>query len=141
MLVGCIGSLPRNIRDLFLRKLLLFRTFFSNTRTCLIEGARIICDTIKKKWLLLLAMALWFWIYRNNCGIYLFNLLCRLRSIAAHGDHFLRRLLSGSHTFLVVTHSYVPQATHTFLGMLPLFFAICFRNYGYNWCLWISVSI
>ena len=28
--------------------------------------------------------------------------------------------LSGSHTFLVVTHSYVSQATHTFLGMLPL---------------------
>ena len=28
--------------------------------------------------------------------------------------------LSGSHTFLVVTHSYVSQATHAFLGMLPL---------------------
>ena len=55
--------------------------------------------------------------------------LCRLRSIAAHRDHFVRRLsvclcpsvcLSGSHTFLVVTHSYVSQATHAFLGMLPL---------------------
>ena len=55
--------------------------------------------------------------------------LCRLRSIAAHKDLFVRRLsvrlfvcvcLSGSHTFLVVTHSYVWQATHAFLGMLPL---------------------
>ena len=38
------------------------------------------------------------------------TLLCRLRSIAAHRDHFVRRLsvcacvcLSGSHTFLIVT--------------------------------------
>ena len=53
--------------------------------------------------------------------------LCRLRSIAAHRDHFVRRLsvhlcvcLSGSQTFLIVTHSYVSQATHAFLGMLPL---------------------
>ena len=53
--------------------------------------------------------------------------LCRLRSIAAHRDHFVRRLsvyacvcLSDSHTFLIVTHSYVSQATHAFLGMLPL---------------------
>ena len=55
---------------------------------------------------------------RSICG-----LLCRLRSIAAHRDRFVRRLsvrLSGSHTFLVVTHSYVSQATHAFLGMLPL---------------------
>ena len=29
--------------------------------------------------------------------------------------------LSGSHTFLVVTHSYVSQATHAFLEMLPLY--------------------
>ena len=36
--------------------------------------------------------------------------MCRLRSIAAHRDHFVRRLsvcacvcLSGSHTFLIVT--------------------------------------
>ena len=59
------------------------------------------------------------------------SFLCRLRSIAAHRDHFVRRLsvcpsfclsvrLSGSHTFLVVTHSYVSQATHAFLGMLTL---------------------
>ena len=53
--------------------------------------------------------------------------LCRLRSIAAHRDHFVRPLsvslsvcLSGSHTFLVVMHSYVLQATYAFLGMLPL---------------------
>ena len=59
--------------------------------------------------------------------------LCRLRSIAAHRDHFVRRLfvcacvcLSDSHTFLIVTHSYVSQATHAFLGMLPLcFLYIC----------------
>ena len=47
--------------------------------------------------------------------------LCRLRSIAAHLDNFVRGLsvrlsiclslcLSGSHTLLVVTHSYVSQA-------------------------------
>ena len=55
------------------------------------------------------------------------TLLCRLRSIAAHRDHFVRRLsvcacvcLSDSHTSLIVTHSYVSQATHAFLGMLPL---------------------
>ena len=30
--------------------------------------------------------------------------------------------LSGSHAFLVVAHSYVSQATHAFLGMLPLCF-------------------
>ena len=58
-------------------------------------------------------------------------LLCCLQSIAAHRDHFVRRLsvrlcvclsvcLSGSHTFLVVTHSYVSQVTHAFLRMLPL---------------------
>ena len=49
-------------------------------------------------------------------GHYFF--LCRLRSIAAHRDHFVGRLsvcLSGSHTFLVVTHSYVSQVTHAFL--------------------------
>ena len=50
--------------------------------------------------------------------------LCRLRCISAHRDHFVGGLsvcLSGSHTFLVVTHSYVSQATHAFLGMLPLY--------------------
>ena len=53
--------------------------------------------------------------------------LCRLRSIAAHRGHFVWRLcvcvcvcLSSSRTFLVVTHSYVSQVTHAFLGMLPL---------------------
>ena len=51
------------------------------------------------------------------------GLLCRLWSIVAHRDHFVQHLsvcLSGSHTFLVVTHSYVLQATHAFFGMLPL---------------------
>ena len=53
--------------------------------------------------------------------------LCRLRSIAAHRDHFVWHLsvcLSGCHTFLVVTQSYVSQTTHTFLGMLTL----CLEN-------------
>ena len=55
------------------------------------------------------------------------SFLCRLRSIAARRDHFVCHLsvrpsllLSGSHAFLVVMHSYVSQATHAFLGMLPL---------------------
>ena len=50
--------------------------------------------------------------------------LCRLRSIATHRDHFVRRLSvrlsicrSVCHTF----QSYVSQATHAFLEMLPLF--------------------
>ena len=61
--------------------------------------------------------------------------LCHLRSIAAHRDHFVRRLsvrlcvyLSGSHTFLVVTHSYVSQATHAFLGMQPLCSALLVKG-------------
>ena len=51
-------------------------------------------------------------------------LLCCLQSIAAQREHFFQHLsicLSGSHTFLVVTHSYISQASHAFLGMLPLF--------------------
>ena len=51
--------------------------------------------------------------------------LCRLRSIAANRKHFVRCLsvcpsvcvsvcLSDDHTFLVVTHSYVSQATIAF---------------------------
>ena len=58
---------------------------------------------------------------------------CRLRSIAAHRDHFVRRLsvcacvcLSDSRTFLIVTHTYVSRATHVFLGMLPLCSLYCF---------------
>ena len=55
----------------------------------------------------------------------------------AHRDHFVRRLsvcvcmyvsvcvcLSNSHTFLIVTHSYVSQATHAFLRMLPVCFML-----------------
>ena len=37
-------------------------------------------------------------------------ILCRLRSIAVHMDHFVRRLsvcLSGSHIFMVVTHAFL----------------------------------
>ena len=55
--------------------------------------------------------------------------------LAAQRDHFVRHLtvrssvrpsvcLSGSHTFLVVMRSYVSQATHVFLGMLPVCFKI-----------------
>ena len=67
----------------------------------------------------------------NKTKSLVYYILCRLRSISAQRVHFFRRLsvrpslcLSGSHTFLVVTHSYVSQATHAFLGMLPL----CYRN-------------
>ena len=54
------------------------------------------------------------------------NFLCRLQSIAAHSDHFVQRLSVRLCVCQVVTHSYVSQETHEFLGMLPL-------------CLWISV--
>ena len=71
-------------------------------------------------------------------------LLCRLRSIVENRDHFVRRLsfrlsvclsvrpsvcLSGSHTFLVVTHSYVSKATRAFLWMLPLCFFFINNDY------------
>ena len=57
-----------------------------------------------------------------------FSFLCRLRSITAHRDTLcgvclsvhVSVCLSGSHTFLVVTQSYVSQATHAFLEMLPI---------------------
>ena len=63
--------------------------------------------------------------------------LCRLWSIVEHRDHFVRCLsvcpsvcvcLTSSQTFLVVAHSYVSQATHAFLGMLP----VCY-------CLWVHI--
>ena len=60
----------------------------------------------------------------NYGNKYRIPFLCCLRSIAAHKDCpvsvCLSVRLSGSHTFLVVTHSYVSQATHAFLRMLPL---------------------
>ena len=54
---------------------------------------------------------------------------CHLWSLAAHIDHFIQHLsvrvsLSGSHTFLVVTHS---------LRLLPLFF-YHFAVEVFNWC-------
>ena len=68
-------------------------------------------------------------------GMLPFWFLCRLRSIAAHRDHFVRRLsvcvsvrVSGSHTFLLVTHSYVLQATHAFFGMLHYVLAVILTN-------------
>ena len=60
---------------------------------------------------------------RSFTKVMVCSFLCRLQSIVAHRDHFVRCLsvcLFGSHTFLVVTHSYVSQAIHAFLGMLPL---------------------
>ena len=58
--------------------------------------------------------------------------------------------LCGSHTFLVVTHSYVSHVTHAFLGMLPLCFLFCFvynfistfNSYGgFFLQIWTLVSI
>ena len=74
------------------------------------------------------------------------SFLCRLLSITANRDHFVRRLsvcLSDSQTFLVVTHSYVSQATHAFLGMLPLCWFIilgCIRNL-HLFIMYTSISI
>ena len=57
-----------------------------------------------------------------------FQFLCRLRSIATHRDHFVRRLsvcpsVCPSVTlFCHIFQSYVSQATHAFLRMLSLFF-------------------
>ena len=71
-------------------------------------------------------------IHRKN--EFLLTFLCRLRSIAEHRDHFVRRLLCVflsvrySHTFLLVMHSYVSQATHAFLGMLSLCLTIILRT-------------
>ena len=73
-----------------------------------------------------------YWTKHSKQNAFVQYFLCRLRSIAAHRDHVVRCLsvcpyiclcirLSGSHTFLVVTHSYVSLATRAFLGMLPLF--------------------
>ena len=59
-------------------------------------------------------------------------LLCRLRSIATHRDHFVCRLSVCLSVYLSVTlfchtfQSYVSQATHAFLGMLPLFYCVHF---------------
>ena len=50
--------------------------------------------------------------------------------------------LSGSHIFLVVTHTYVSQATHEFLGMLPLCLLDCLAAlivHEYTTCLLFSV--
>ena len=70
------------------------------------------------------------------CIYHFITFLCRRQSISAYRDHFVRHLsvrpsvcpsmcLSGSHSSLVVTHSYVSEATHAFLGMLPLFDGLC----------------
>ena len=48
--------------------------------------------------------------------------LCRLQSIATHRDHFVCRLSVRLSVRPSHSHSYVSQATHAFLRMLPLFF-------------------
>ena len=54
--------------------------------------------------------------------------------------------LSGSHTFLVVTHIYVSQSTHALLGMLLLCFTIFFGGYTLHmlslqgWTIDISIT-
>ena len=50
--------------------------------------------------------------------------LCRLRSIATHRDHFVRRPSVSPSVTRHNFQSYVLQATHAFLGMLPLFFLL-----------------
>ena len=50
--------------------------------------------------------------------------LCRLRSIATHRDHFVRRPSVSPSVTRHNFQSYVSQATHAFLGMLPLFFLL-----------------
>ena len=60
--------------------------------------------------------------------------LCRLRSIATHRDHFVRCpsvCLSVRPSVTLLCHtfqSYVSQATHAFLGMLPLFLLLLSKH-------------
>ena len=65
-------------------------------------------DKIKEKDFKLLLFICLLKFHRAICLV--FRFLCRLRSIAAHRDNFVRRLsvrssVSVCHTFLVVTHS------------------------------------
>ena len=95
------------------------------------------------------------WIPLIDRGV---RFLCRRWSIMTQRDHFVLSLsvclsvrpsirLFVSHTFFVVTHSFVSQATHAFLGMLPLCFRIsgkrvapcrclCGHNKNPTKCLW-----
>ena len=94
-----------------------------------------------------------------NCQVitlYYEQFLCRLRSIVAKMDHFVRRMsvrpsvcpcvctcgcLSGSNTSLVVTHSYVSEATHAFLIMLPpLFFMNMLTSMKFIYNLLLSIN-
>ena len=55
------------------------------------------------------------------------NILCRLRSIATHRITFsviCRSVCPSVTLFCHTFQSYVSQATHAFLGMLPLFFCL-----------------
>ena len=64
----------------------------------------------------------------QSFGTCLCHLLCRLGSIATHRDHFVRRLSVRPSVCLSFrlshSHCYVSQATHAFLGMLPLFLKV-----------------
>ena len=123
-----------------------------------------------------LSSLLWYWLeiwymnlsWHNTDQVWLLScltyLLCRLRSIAAHRDHFVRHLsvcpsiclsvcLSGSHTFLVVTHSYafagIPRNAATmFHELLPftkiLFswrFFVMFRDIDLIFHIWIVFDV
>ena len=61
------------------------------------------------------------WLCQVNTLVSWTEFLCRLRSIATHRDHFVRPSVCLS-VRLSHSHTYVSQATHAFLGMLPLFF-------------------
>ena len=52
------------------------------------------------------------------------HFLCRLRSIATHRDHFVGRLSVRPSVRVSHSQSYVSQATHAFLRMLPLFYLL-----------------
>ena len=70
--------------------------------------------------------------YRDHETSVVVYLLCHLRSIAAHRECFVRHLSVCPSVCLVVTHSYVSQAAHAFLRMLPLCLYWCFTGRGWD---------
>ena len=64
--------------------------------------------------------------------IFSLKFLCRLRSIATHRDHFVRRLSVRLSVRLSYSQSYVSQGTHAFLGMLPLFLFYMYVSFSEN---------
>ena len=80
-------------------------------------------------------------VFSNPASISYCWFLCRLRSIATHRDHFVRRLsvclsVRLSVRLSVTPQSYVSQATHAFLGMLPLYFRKSWTVFFYFFILW-----